>query len=61
MELANVNDKMLNQVLYSRSLPHRLGRDNRILSRHEREKWCRTHLRGSRDPAWVLTAVWSPC
>jgi hypothetical protein len=25
-------------VLYSRSLPHRLGRGSRILSRHERER-----------------------
>jgi hypothetical protein len=37
-------------VFYSRSLPHRLGRGSRILSRHEREKGCETHLRGSRDP-----------
>jgi hypothetical protein len=49
-------------VLNSRSLPHRLGRGSRILSRHEREreKGCGTHLRGSRDPAWVLAAAWSP-
>jgi hypothetical protein len=26
----------------------------------EREKRCGTHLRGSRDPAWVLVAAWSP-
>jgi hypothetical protein len=47
-------------MLYSGSLPHRLGRGSRILSRYEREKGCGTHLRGSRDPAWVLAAAWSP-
>jgi hypothetical protein len=26
----------------------------------EREKGCGTHLRGSRDPAWVLASAWSP-
>jgi hypothetical protein len=46
-------------LLYSGSLPHRLGQGSRILSRHEREKGCGTHLRGSRDPAWVLAAAWS--
>jgi hypothetical protein len=40
-------------LLYSGSLPYRLGRVSRILSRHEREreKGCGTHLCGSRDPA----------
>jgi hypothetical protein len=47
-------------LLYSESLPHRLGQDCRILSRHEREKGCGTHLHGSRDTAWVLVAAWSP-
>jgi hypothetical protein len=26
----------------------------------ERERGCRTHLRRSWDPAWVLAAAWSP-
>jgi hypothetical protein len=47
-------------LLYSRSPPHRLGRGSRIFSRHEREKGCGTHIRESRDPAWVLAAAWSP-
>jgi hypothetical protein len=35
-------------VWYSGSLPHRLGQDSRILSRHERER------EGVRDtPSWV--------
>jgi hypothetical protein len=35
-------------LLYSRSLPHMLGRGSRILSRHERER------EGVRDtPSWV--------
>jgi hypothetical protein len=35
-------------LLYSRSLPHRLRRGSRILSRHERER------EGVRDtPSWV--------
>jgi hypothetical protein len=48
------------RLLYPRSLPHRLGRGSRILSRHEREKGCGTHLRGLWDPAWVLVVAWSP-
>jgi hypothetical protein len=38
-------------VSLSGSLPHRLVQGSQILSRHEREKGCGTHLRGSRDPA----------
>jgi hypothetical protein len=48
------------RMLYSGSLLYMLGRGCQILSRHEREKGCGTHLRGSWDPAWVLVTAWSP-
>jgi hypothetical protein len=50
-------------LLYSRSLPHMLGRGSRILSRHEREKGCGTHLRGSWDPreCWRWRGRHSDC
>jgi hypothetical protein len=46
--VADVHAASKSPLLYSRSLPHRLGRGNRILSRHERER------EGVRDtPSWV--------
>jgi hypothetical protein len=41
-------------LLHSRSLPHRLGRGSRILSRHEREREREREREGVRDtPSWV--------